>query len=94
MLGVLSTAASVTQREQIAQIAGAKEAALSRVVQHALGKVLLVHLSVVDLLLDGARGDEAINGHGAGLTQTPRALPGLELVWVWVWVGVGVGDRG
>lgn len=37
------------------------------------------YLSVVDLLLYGAAGDEPVDGHGAALTNAPRTLTRLHI---------------
>ena len=49
-------------------------------VSHLVCEEVLVDLPVVDLLLDGPAGDEAVHRHGAQLPDTPRTLTGLR-VW-------------
>jgi len=54
---------------------------------HLVGEELLVDLALVDLLLNGAAGDEAIHSDLLALANAPGTLPGLHVcggVPVWV----------
>lgn len=61
--------------------------AWKEVTARLLGEELLVDLAVIDLLLDGAAGDEAVHGHLALLPDAPCALSRLHVrarVPVWI----------
>lgn len=48
-------------------------------VAHLVGEELLVDLAVVDLLLDSAAGDKAVDGHWPCLPYSPGPLPRLHV---------------
>ncbi len=54
---------------------------------HLVGEELLVDLALVDLLLNGATGDEAVDSDLLALANAPGTLPGLHVcgrIPVWV----------
>lgn len=56
---------------------GLEESSLSWIFEHTVRQELFEDLPVVDLFLNGARGQEAIDGHLPRLTNTPRPLTSL-----------------
>ena len=62
------------------EVVGFEEPPLSWIRQHTVGEELLEDLSVVDLLFDGTRGQQTIDGHLPCLTNTPRPLSSLEKI--------------
>lgn len=72
---------AVPKREQLPHVGLGEESLLSGVLEDAVGEQQLVNLSLVDHLLDGAAGDEAVDCHFSLLPQSPRSLsrlPGSE----------------
>jgi len=70
-------------------VVGLEEPLLPRVLQNLVGQKGLEDLPMVDLLLDGATGEQAVNGHVPCLTNAPRPLPRLQVI---ARIPVGVED--
>eukprot|EP00968_Pinguiococcus_pyrenoidosus_P021098 scaffold2671_cov252-Pinguiococcus_pyrenoidosus.AAC.28 len=67
------------QREEILQLVRAEEPLLPRILQYPIRYRRLEDLSMVDLLLDGPRGDQTVDGHGLGLPDAPASLASLRI---------------
>ena len=76
--GRVSSVGGGAEREEFAELLLREEASLPRVREHLVRQRLLEDLPVVDLLLDRARANEAVDGDGFGLPEAPRPLARLR----------------
>ena len=70
----------IGEGEELVEVVALEEALLARILEYLVGEELLEYLPMVDLLLDGAGGEQAVDGHVARLTDAPGAFARLQVV--------------